>query len=349
MLHALLIKDVPATREVLGSLPNVFSALCLNARGLQSFVQCQPFERLFKVLLSPDYLPAMRRRRSSDPLGDTASNLGSAVDELMRHQPTLKTDATTAIIKLLEEICNLGRDPKYICQKPSIQKADGTASAPPPRSNHAAEEASSEDEEEEEVQAMQSFNSTQQNETEPNQQVVGTEERIPIPLMDYILNVMKFVESILSNNTTDDHCQEFVNQKGLLPLVTILGLPNLPIDFPTSAACQAVAGVCKSILTLSHEPKVLQEGLLQLDSILSSLEPLHRPIESPGGSVLLRELACAGNVADATLSAQATPLLHALTAAHAYIMMFVHTCRVGQVKIIFSGFNLMPMKCEGPS
>uniref|UniRef100_A0A803TSC2 E3 ubiquitin-protein ligase HUWE1 n=1 Tax=Anolis carolinensis TaxID=28377 RepID=A0A803TSC2_ANOCA len=312
MLHALLIKDVPATREVLGSLPNVFSALCLNARGLQSFVQCQPFERLFKVLLSPDYLPAMRRRRSSDPLGDTASNLGSAVDELMRHQPTLKTDATTAIIKLLEEICNLGRDPKYICQKPSIQKADGTATAPPPRSTHAAEEASSEDEEEEEVQAMQ-ITEVKNNCTD--------------------CSCMKFVESILSNNTTDDHCQEFVNQKGLLPLVTILGLPNLPIDFPTSAACQAVAGVCKSILTLSHEPKVLQEGLLQLDSILSSLEPLHRPIEAPGGSVLLRELACAGNVADATLSAQATPLLHALTAAHAYIMMFVHTCRVGQSEI----------------
>nr|XP_055043826.1 E3 ubiquitin-protein ligase HUWE1 isoform X10 [Misgurnus anguillicaudatus] len=341
MLHALLIKDVPATREVLGSLPNVFSALCLNARGLHSFVQCQPFERLFKVLLSPDYLPAMRRRRSSDPLGDTASNLGSAVDELMRHQPTLKTDATTAIIKLLEEICNLGRSPEYICQKPSIQKADGTVAVPPARSNHAAEEASSEDEEEEE--ALHTF-TQQQGEPESNRQlvqnrinlrdlVVGTEERIPIPLMDYILNVMKFVESILSNNTTDDHCQEFVNQKGLLPLVSILGLPNLPIDFPTSAACQAVAGVCKSILTLSHEPKVLQEGLCQLDSILSALEPLHRPIEVPGGSVLLRELANAGHVTDATLSAHATPLLHALTAAHAYILMFVHTCRVGQSEI----------------
>uniref|UniRef100_A0A671TAI7 E3 ubiquitin-protein ligase HUWE1 n=1 Tax=Sinocyclocheilus anshuiensis TaxID=1608454 RepID=A0A671TAI7_9TELE len=329
MLYALLIKDVPATREVLGSLPNVFSALCLNARGLHSFVQCQPFERLFKVLLSPDYLPAMRRRRSSDPLGDTASNLGSAVDELMRHQPTLKTDATTAIIKLLEEICNLGRSPEYVCQKPSIQKADGTVTVPPARSNHAAEEASSEDEEEEE--ALHTF-SQQQGEPESNR-VVGTEERIPIPLMDYILNVMKFVESILSNNTTDDHCQEFVNQKGLLPLVSILGLPNLPIDFPTSAACQAVAGVCKSILTLSHEPKVLQEGLYQLDSILSALEPLHRPIEVPGGSVLLRELANTGHVTEATLSARATPLLHALTAAHAYILMFVHTCRVGQSEI----------------
>lgn len=72
-----------------------------------------------------------------------------------------------------------------------------------------------------------------------------------------------------------------------------------------------------------------------MDSILTSLEPLHRPIEMPGGSVLLRELASAGHVTDATLSARATPLLHALTAAHAYILMFVHTCRVGQVHILF--------------
>ena len=92
--------QVPATREVLGSLPNVFSALCLNSRGLTSFVSFNPFERLFKVLLSPAYLSAMRRRRSSDPMGDTASNLGNAMDELMRHQPSLKTSATKAIIKV---------------------------------------------------------------------------------------------------------------------------------------------------------------------------------------------------------------------------------------------------------
>ena len=33
-------------------------------------------------------------------LGDTASNLGNAMDELMRHQPSLRTDATKAIIKV---------------------------------------------------------------------------------------------------------------------------------------------------------------------------------------------------------------------------------------------------------
>merc|ERR1719412_646991 len=126
VLHALLVKDVPATREVLGSLPNVFSALCLNTRGLNAFVTCKPFERLFKVLLSPDYLPAMRRRRSSDPMGDTASNLGNAMDELMRHQPSLKQAATGAIIKLLEEVCALGNDPKYVCWKAAKQDPAGS-------------------------------------------------------------------------------------------------------------------------------------------------------------------------------------------------------------------------------
>ena len=59
---------------------------------------------------------------------------------------------------------------------------------------------------------------------------------------------MKFVEAILSNNSTDDHCREFVSHNGLKPLMSILGLPNLPIDFPSSNACQAVSSVCKSIL-----------------------------------------------------------------------------------------------------
>lgn len=68
-MFMIVLLQVPATREVLASLPNVFSALCLNARGLDAFVNCNPFNRLFKVLLSPDYLPAMRRRRSTDPFG----------------------------------------------------------------------------------------------------------------------------------------------------------------------------------------------------------------------------------------------------------------------------------------
>lgn len=56
------------------------------------------------------------------------------------------------------------------------------------------------------------------------------------------------MDSILSNNSTDDHCREFVRLGGLEPLINILGLPNLPLDFVSSQACQSVSGVCKSIL-----------------------------------------------------------------------------------------------------
>jgi E3 ubiquitin-protein ligase HUWE1 len=59
---------------------------------------------------------------------------------------------------------------------------------------------------------------------------------------------MKFVDAILSNNSTDDHCREFVAQGGLVPMLSILGLPNLPVDYPVVTAAQAVASVCKSIL-----------------------------------------------------------------------------------------------------
>ncbi|XP_071960908.1 E3 ubiquitin-protein ligase HUWE1-like isoform X2 [Antedon mediterranea] len=330
MLNALLIKDVPATKEVLGSLPNIFSALCLNARGLAAFVQCKPFEKLFQVLLSPDYLPAMRRRRSSDPLGDTASALGNAMDELMRHQPSLRTDAMKAIIKLLEEIIVMGKDSKYQCSQ-SGSKVE-TVINQNIQSNSGDNDGSSDDEEDEEDMTMPPATATTSPKIEiQEQQSTDPEVKKPVPLVDYILNVMKFVEAILSNNTTDDHCREFIGQEGLVPLTGILSLPNLPVEFPSNPACQAVAGVCKAVLTLAREPQVLKQGLLHLSEVLKSLEPLHKSLEAPGGSVLLRELAnAAPKTEEAILSAQRTPLLHAMGAAHAYITMFVHVCKVGQ-------------------
>ena len=333
VLQALLVKDVPATREVLGSLPNVFSALCLNSRGLDAFVACKPFERLFKVLLSPDYLPAMRRRRSSDPMGDTASNLGSAMDELMRHQPSLKQAATSAIIKLLEEVCALGNDPKFVCWKTAAKQEQQTQPAREQPPNAETGSSDEEDEEEEEQSNQGADQQPAEQTSGATQMETRTTEKEPVPLVDYIHNVMKFVDAILSNNSTDDHCREFVNQKGLVPLMGILGLPNLPIDFPAHTACQSVAAVAKSVLNLAHEPQVLQQGLLHLDEVLRRLEPLHQPLENPGGSVLLHELVSAPVLSEATSNPQVTPLLHDMSAAHAYIQMFVHVCRTGQPDI----------------
>ncbi|XP_067024084.1 E3 ubiquitin-protein ligase HUWE1-like isoform X5 [Acropora muricata] len=345
MLKALVVKEVPATREVLSSLPSVLSALCLNTRGLQAFMSCKPFDKLFRVLLSPDYLPAMRRRRTSESLGETASNLGTAMDELMRHQPTLKTDAMKAIIKLLQEVCSLGQDSKYIGFKmgaktdssdvdSSVGLAQGSG-----RSTLGAEEPMSDEEEDDEDRF--SFTSTtsaakvvaESDKMKDNVKTAEEEKRTFIPLMDYIFNVVRFVDSILSNNSTDDHCREFVRLGGLEPLITILGLPNLPLDFVSSPACQSVSGVCKSVLMLSHEAQVLKQGLTLLRDVLKTLEPLiARSSESPV-CLLLHEVASSGRPQQAMASVQLTPLLHGIVAAHAYISMFLHVCKVGQFDI----------------
>ncbi|CAH1120985.1 unnamed protein product [Ceutorhynchus assimilis] len=332
VLNSLLMKEVPATREVLGSLPNVFSALCLNARGLELFARHRPFEKLFHILLSPLYLPAMRRRRSSEPSADTASNLGNAMDELMRHQPSLRQDATVAIVSLLEELVFLGSDPKFICWRPH-GRAEPLSTTP---GRAAPTEGSSDEEEEDEDETSTSSNAQTQNESNATQSPAGNERQL-IPLIDYILNAMKFIDAILSNNSTDDHCREFVQKGGLRPLLRLLGLPNLPADCPVTNPAQSVATVCKSILNLAHEPYLFQEGLHQLSEVLDNLKPLCSPTNDTkptmGGSKLLMELASAPDASAAFSSAQATPLLHGMNAAHGYVLMFVHVCRTGQPEI----------------
>ena len=62
--------QIPVTREVLSALPTILSALCLNARGLTVFIDADPFDHLFGILISEDYLPAMRRKRGNDQLSE---------------------------------------------------------------------------------------------------------------------------------------------------------------------------------------------------------------------------------------------------------------------------------------
>ena len=83
---------------------------------------------------------------------------------------------------------------------------------------------------------------------------------------------------------------------------------------------------------LSHEAQVLKQGLTLLCEVLTTLEPLiARSSESPV-CLLLHEVATSGRPQQAMASVQLTPLLHGIVAAHAYISMFLHVCKVGQVR-----------------
>lgn len=86
---------------------------------------------------------------------------------------------------------------------------------------------------------------------------------------------------------------------------------------------------------LSHEAQVLKQGLTLLIDVLTSLEPLISRSDVSPLSILLHEVASSGRPQQAMASMQLTPLLHGIVAAHAYISMFLHVCKVGQVRLWF--------------
>jgi E3 ubiquitin-protein ligase HUWE1 len=406
ILFALLKKNVPATREVLSSLPTVFSALCLNTRGLNAFIESKPFDKLFQVLLSPDYLQAMKRRRNTDQLNTgvnvaganstisgTASQLGSAMDELMRHQPSLRIESINSIIKLLYQLIEMGKNPSYVCQrtnsstassKTNLRGLDGASTvqrdsnarratriidgqtgqaqnSQNQQSNAASvsgavanAQQSSDDEDEDYENTMMvdsdcATNASSSNmplgraagqtatisrQVQQNQTTQSDQQPKPVecvPLLDYITNIMKFIEAILSNNSTDDHCKEFVKQKGLHPLLQILSLPNLPIDFPNSQSCQSVSLVCKAILNLAREQQVIDQALFSLQDVLKNCEVFFTSNKQKfDGSVLIHELALAENPLDAINCPSQTPLLHTISSVHSYIYLLITLGKTSQ-------------------
>lgn len=92
---------------------------------------------------------------------------------------------------------------------------------------------------------------------------------------------------------------------------------------------------------LAHEPQVMKEGLTQLQQVLEQLKPLYskKKKHKHTTSILLHELAQSPSLETAFTTPSATPLLHAMSAAHGFVVMFVHVCRTGQVIYFINSQN----------
>lgn len=83
---------------------------------------------------------------------------------------------------------------------------------------------------------------------------------------------------------------------------------------------------------LAHEPQVLKQGLLLLKQSLDKLQSnVYNPSENTDLSIC-HEVVSSAKPDKAMHSPQQTPLLHAVTAVHACITMFLYVCRSGQVR-----------------
>jgi E3 ubiquitin-protein ligase HUWE1 len=140
-LLATLSKDIPASTDVVLSIPGAFGAICLNAPGLEMFKDFK-LKSFFDLFTSESHVRAFQD-------SELASNLGMSVDELVRHQPSLRTSVMSEINTMLEgvlERCNVQNISAEDMDHCSLQKSR-SSDAPPP-GEATSEDSSKEDKKE---------------------------------------------------------------------------------------------------------------------------------------------------------------------------------------------------------
>ncbi|GAA5969495.1 hypothetical protein JCM11641_008133 [Rhodosporidiobolus odoratus] len=93
--------SIPASNDVLQAIPNAIGAFCLNQAGLEAFSKRDLVSKYFAIFTSPSHAELLRDR-------DSALVIGSSIDELVRHHPSIKEKVLKSIMKVFEDIKVLG-------------------------------------------------------------------------------------------------------------------------------------------------------------------------------------------------------------------------------------------------
>ncbi|GAA5889291.1 hypothetical protein JCM6882_000697 [Rhodosporidiobolus microsporus] len=93
--------SIPASNDVLQAIPNAIGAFCLNTAGINEFTERPLISQYFSVFTSPSHAELLRDR-------DSALVIGSAIDELVRHHPTLRERVMQAIMGVFAEMKRMG-------------------------------------------------------------------------------------------------------------------------------------------------------------------------------------------------------------------------------------------------
>ncbi|GJQ13940.1 hypothetical protein GpartN1_g5731.t1 [Galdieria partita] len=86
-------RGIPCSNSALKSIPNLISALCLVPAGLEKIQHSNVLPIYFKLLSNAQYTQAI--------VEDTAADIGSNFEELVRHVPALKNEIVSAVTTFL--------------------------------------------------------------------------------------------------------------------------------------------------------------------------------------------------------------------------------------------------------
>ena len=104
-IEGMLEPLLPTTPELIMAIPNVISALSLTADGASEVKNMNPFPAILKVLFHSKY--AMPRSKCL--LNEMTAVVGTGLDEVMRHVPTLRLLVIESIVEAMKSVISFGK------------------------------------------------------------------------------------------------------------------------------------------------------------------------------------------------------------------------------------------------
>ncbi|KAG0215073.1 hypothetical protein BGX33_001508 [Mortierella sp. NVP41] len=232
-LLASLSKDIPASNDVVMNLPGAFGAICLNSTGLEMFTKDFDIKKFFGVFTS---VPHVRTFQDSD----IASTLGVSMDELVRHQPTLKPKVMTELSEMLKTVLKLcesdavTEDDIFFC---TLQK---TRAKDAPPLGEVVEDDTSKDDRKDSLVAQ------------------------------LIESSARFCESFFQNAAS---AHEFLKAGGIDTLLKFYSLPTLPYDLANSSAFFTLSHLLK-LLSEANPAAAISAVVKEVNRILQQVQHL---------------------------------------------------------------------------
>lgn len=97
---------IPPSQELIVAIPNVITALALTEEGRKKIAEVNPFPDLLAILCTPKFVMPKSRCMASD----VPAMIGSSLDEMMRHVPSLKGKILNAIVHFIKRVSFIGED-----------------------------------------------------------------------------------------------------------------------------------------------------------------------------------------------------------------------------------------------
>ncbi|KAI9021182.1 hypothetical protein DFJ74DRAFT_607013, partial [Hyaloraphidium curvatum] len=219
-------RHIPFSPEVVSAIPTAFGAICLNQAGLDMYNAVQPMDAFLEIFSTEQNLRPLLDN-------DVPQLIGGSMDELMRHQTSLKDDIMASVVRLTGRVNDIASFIQASSKDESKLSVIGAADDEP---------------------------------TTPVDAKGDDRERKEHVVCQFVDVVARILEGLFSNVS---HAKDFVKLNGVAELLRLYTLPAIPYDFATLNSSYSLSHLLRLLMEVEPKPvigallKVLSDALLE--------------------------------------------------------------------------------------